>query len=257
MAKRKPKAQPEEPTDVVEETPSVPEVGTEDEQPPVDLPEVGTEDEQPPVDLPEVGTEDEQPQPEELDVTEDPEIQDEVEKIIASDGLSDVEVNDVLSHPDMDAKDKITKIAAEGTMEFRMTAATIVSYIEAVDESKPFVSAANIANKNYNIYNAIRQVVNTEDQANFKTKMRILTHAFVAHKDGAFNEFKLHRYDYAWTWGDKALKTYQHLIVLFTSLSDLATRQDEIKKLDMNAVLDPGAIDLPVDTCDRLKRYFS
>jgi len=248
MAKRKPKSQVDEPTAVVEETPVTTQEETVNETSSVVEEQPSTE----PV-------EEQQVTVEVPDVTEDPEIQQDLEEIIdaSKSELGDKEVNDVLSHPDMHGADKIAKIAAEGATEFSMAASSIVSYIDAVDESKPFVSAANIANKNYNLYNAIRQIVNTEDQANFQTKMRILTNAFVTHKDGAFNEFKLHRYDYAWSWGDKSLKTYQHLIVLFTSLSDLSTRASEIKKLDMNAVLDSGVIDLPVDTCDRLKRYFS
>ena len=292
MAKRKPKANIDEPTDIIEETPKVeggetPTPEGEPEVPAVDgVP--GSEPSTPTDDEPEVPAVDTTPiqeptppiidggeeegdkaagdiTPTELivDMTKDQEIQDDLADILASEepdtvkAMSMPDVTKLLNDPELSITQKLGIISTDGVMDFKMLAANILSYHEFTTNETAHISGAHIAGKNYNLYSAIKQVIETEDNDIFEVKMRMLTSAFIEFKDSSLNEFSLNRYDHNWSWGDKSMKTYQHLVLLFSSLSNLATRKNELKKIDLDAMLDTGIIDINTESCDRLKRYFS
>ena len=117
---------------------------------------------------------------------------------------------------------------------------------------KPSSGAAN----NYDLYNTIKQAVSDTNPEVFRIKFNIINLAFIAFKNEAFNEFKLHRFDYEWKWGKESLTTYQYLVTAISILADKSTREQEIGKGILDRALDKDAISLNDVAIQNIVKYY-
>jgi len=210
-------------------------------------PEVTTEVEQ----KPEVTTEVEQ-KPE---VTTEVIPKSEVEKdVTIEDVLGKLTVVDVLAS-NLSYEDKLNKIIESDETAYKMLASKLLGYQQVM--SNRTIDPKLGASKQYDLYNTIVGALQTNDYGVFKIKMNIINLAFNAFKDSAYRDMFLFRFDEQWKWGAKELVTFQHLITVITTLADLATRKNNIKKIDMVKALDADEIKLSEDAKAHIQKYYN
>ena len=152
-------------------------------------------------------------------------------------------------------KEKIEAISKSDSVQYRSLANKLLSYNDKMFGTmavKPSSGAAN----NYDLYNTIKQAVSDTNPEVFRVKFNIINLAFIAFKNEAFNEFKLHRFDYEWKWGKESLTTYQYLVTAISILADKSTREQEIGKGILDRALDKDAISLNDVAIQNIVKYY-
>ena len=152
-------------------------------------------------------------------------------------------------------KEKIEAISKSDSVQYRSLANKLLSYNDKMFGTmavKPSSGAAN----NYDLYNTIKQAVSDTNPEVFRIKFNIINLAFIAFKNEAFNEFKLHRFDYEWKWGKESLTTYQYLVTAISILADKSTREQEIGKGILDRALDKDAISLNDVAIQNIVKYY-
>lgn len=152
-------------------------------------------------------------------------------------------------------KEKIEAISKSESVQYRSLANKLLSYNDKMFGTmavKPSSGAAN----NYDLYNTIKQAVSDTNPEVFRIKFNIINLAFIAFKNEAFNEFKLHRFDYEWKWGKESLTTYQYLVTAISILADKSTREQEISKGILDRALDKDAISLNDVAIQNIVKYY-
>lgn len=152
-------------------------------------------------------------------------------------------------------KEKIEAISKSDSVQYRSLANKLLSYNDKMFGTmavKPSSGAAN----NYDLYNTIKQAVSDTNPEVFRIKFNIINLAFIAFKNEAFNEFKLHRFDYEWKWGKESLTTYQYLVTAISILADKSTREQEIGKGILDRALDKDDISLNDVAIQNIVKYY-
>lgn len=140
-------------------------------------------------------------------------------------------VNILLKTPGKTIKQKLQEISENGPVALRSLISKLDMHNEqcgpkAADRGLPF-----LAGRHYDLYNTLKQVVETKDQKQFTVKMDIVNLMFLQYKDEAFKDVKLTRGDFYWQWGEKSLETYINLVTLICNLANLETRAKTAKNL--------------------------
>ena len=102
----------------------------------------------------------------------------------------------------------------------------------------------------------ILQTVNTVDQDDFKVKFDIINLFFKTHKHEAFAEAMLLRGLNHWKGNGKQLKAYKNLVTVIGLLCNLATRKEDLKRIDIDAALNAEKTGLKPVAIDNIKRYY-
>ena len=154
------------------------------------------------------------------------------------------DVKNLLAKPGMSIKDKLNLIKDEGPTGVRGLVSKLYSYNEQVGPKAPNRGMPFVAGKNYDLYNTLKQVVETKDQKTFRIKMDIVNLMFLEYADEGFKDVMLLRGDTSWKWGEKALNTYNNLITIICNLANLETRA----KIAKNIISPDKATDIETTT---------
>jgi len=168
------------------------------------------------------------------------------------------EVKDYLTAPGSTIAEKLVRLSTDATGSVKSLAAMLVTFSEDMGTNTPEQEPRVVLGKLYNLYITIKDCVETKDQSEYMVKMDILNLAFLAYGEaqGALSSVMLLRYDYAWTWGEDALKTYQILVVVISSLANRATRTEQIKRVNLNNSFARTGIAISQEDVQRLISYY-
>jgi len=169
------------------------------------------------------------------------------------------EIAAYLATPDIKVAVKLEEIAARGDLAYRSMVGTLLTHAADFGKGKPEQTPEFVLNKIFNLYNSMKAIVETPDNAEFRTKMDILNLVFINNSNpgDAFHLTKLLRYDYMWQWGAETLKTHQILCVVISALANRSTRETEIKRININNSFARDGLSITQDTIERLIRYYS
>ena len=168
------------------------------------------------------------------------------------------EVKDYLVAPGSTIVEKLVRLSTDATGSVKSLASMLVTFSEDMGPNTPEQEPRVVLGKLYNLYITMKDCVETKDQSEYMVKMDILNLAFLAYGDvhGALSSVMLLRYDYAWTWGEDALKTYQILVVVISSLADRSTRAEQIKRVNLNNSFARTNIAISQEDVQRLISYY-
>ena len=167
--------------------------------------------------------------------------------------LSKTETASLLSDPNTTLSEKLDIIFKKGLPFYSMIAAKIISYDEVMSANNG-LNPKTAVNKQYDLLEVMRGVIETANYDDFKTKFDIINIGFINYKDGSFSHRKLYRFSEEWSIGERKLETFHNLIMLISTLADLNTRGENVKKLDIKKVLDN--IELSETGIENLKKYY-
>jgi len=111
----------------------------------------------------------------------------------------------------------------------------------------------------YNLYTTIKSVIECDDNGIFRTNMDIISLVIMSNnKPGeAFNELRLLRYDYLWSWGDSSLRTHQILTTIMCHLANKSTRVEALKRMDLGSETLQTKTELAPEHIARFVQYYS
>jgi len=169
------------------------------------------------------------------------------------------EVRTYLTAQDVTIEEKLTRLSVDGFGSVRSLASTLESFVNDMGPGTPELEPKVVLGKLYNLYICIKSCVETKDQSEYMLKMDILNLAFVAYGGvgQALSAVMLLRYDYAWSWGADALKTYQVLVVAISTLADRTTRKEQIKRININNSFARTGLAITQDDVQRLITYYT
>jgi len=169
--------------------------------------------------------------------------------------LTQDDIKKVIIDPTLSGKEKLTKIANHAMTAHASVASKLLGYNQFMYKNPNMVPQTGAA-KQYDLLNTIKSVVNTEDYGNFKTKFDIVNLAFRELKDEAFYTGNLYRFDNFWTYGEKDLTSFQHILLILTTLADAQNRQQNIKKIDMSRALSPDDTTFTPTAVSNINKYY-
>lgn len=165
------------------------------------------------------------------------------------------DIQNVLENPSLSQEEKIMKIAKAGTPVTKF-ASVMIDYQKKMSKNAASVEASEGAANNYNLYSRLAKVCKTENYTEFKVLFDVVNFIFEMYKDDAYSEFLLHRYDMQWTWGDKQLRTYQHLVTMLCVLCERSKRKELMKTISLNKVLDLDRTVFTETMVSNIRRYY-
>ena len=90
--------------------------------------------------------------------------------------------------------------------------------------------------KHYYLMNRIKVILGMDDKIEQKKLLNVVCKAFVKFDNEGFSNIKLFRFDGSWKWGTDSLDTANVLSTVFSSLSNMDTRTEQLKTLDFARV---------------------
>jgi len=147
------------------------------------------------------------------------------------------EVITFLTGKELSDVDKLSIVAKEAGMPFSMLVASLNRYANEVGGNAQVTEALG-CKYNHDLYVLISNVLKEEDQDIYTAKMKLIALVFKVNNNNAFSEVMLHRFTKKWTWGKESLNTYLYIVTIFTMLSDPAKRQDNLKYIKINDIID-------------------
>ncbi len=154
-------------------------------------------------------------------------------------------------------KNKVAELTESNDPAIKNLMNSLKSYGDEVGPGAVNKGPKFVASKNYALYMTLKSVVETKDIKEFTAKMDAVSIVFKDQTKGAFDEFRLHRYDQQWTWGKKSLTTYQNLVTVICTLCDASKRKDAIKLVDLDKAFDVSQVSLSEDGISNIKRYYA
>lgn len=171
---------------------------------------------------------DEEPTTEKIPVVEE---KAEVKEETPSKDLGKLTVRDIVSSVAITRPDKINMLASSDNLAYSSLVTKLVAYNNMMTGSGIIGSVG--ADRNYDLYVALKKVVNQQEYTVFKTMMDVINLVFTEYKTGAFNEVMLQRFDVYWKNDEQSLKTYNVLVSLISRLVDKSTRAKELETINI------------------------
>lgn len=153
--------------------------------------------------------------------------------------LSDIAA--VLKDDVITFEEKIRLIKENAPEEIVDTIADLEDYIDTMSVRNSYkLSEDKGAEKQYKLFLIIRGIIETEDNDYFQVMFDLLNLYFREHKKDVFDEVQLSRFDTSWTYGAKALLSFQLITICISILCDLKTRSKNLTLVDFNTIFDPA-----------------
>ena len=114
-------------------------------------------------------------------------------------------------------------IAKTGKPHLSILAGQLIDYENAMND-KIVVTEKAAAKNNFNLYQAMIKVLNTEDYGSFKESFDVINKAFITYKSSAYNPYQVTRGTLEWSWGASTLDEYLVLVNGIGILANKATR---------------------------------
>lgn len=165
-------------------------------------------------------------------------------------------VKNVLIKQDISFEDKMTILKDTGSVSVKSIVSKLESYRETMSPKTVEVKASVGAAKNFDLLATIKSVTNEGDYQVFKAKFDLVNAYFKEYSKDAYSEWLLHRFDVNWVWGKEALTAYQFLVTTITMLCDKVTRADELKKINLDSVLNKEATKLSDVSIENIQKYY-
>ena len=134
----------------------------------------------------------------------------------------------------------------------RSLVARLKDYYTSMKSGVPVNEQRAIA-ANYDLYNALVGVANTDDYGKFSLLFKVVNKVFLLGKDDAFNPIKLSRFDYLWRWGTSSKQNYERLVELVTTLANPANR----KLVGKTVSVEKAVEGLPPVAKQNITRFYS
>lgn len=138
----------------------------------------------------------------------------------------------------------------------------LVKFLKAFEQYRTKMSDSSIepkdgAYQNFNLYTKINRIVEQKVYEEFKAMFDIVNLYFLYYQNDVFSEFKLHRFDYAWTWGEKQLNTYQMFVTLIPILCDWSTRAKNLKSVSLAKAFNLDKVVLKEQAITNMRKYYT
>lgn len=165
------------------------------------------------------------------------------------------DVKALLAKSDVTPKDKFDQLD-NSVSQYGSLVQSLSTYNAKMGPSVPNILPKNGAGQNYNLLNQIMYVVELSNKEDFTVQFDIINLYFKEYKNEAYKEHSMQRFDNYWIWDTKALNTWMNLVTCICSLCDIATRQENLKKISLDKVLDPTTTLFSPTAIANIKSYY-
>ena len=165
------------------------------------------------------------------------------------------DVKALLAKGDVTPKDKFDQLD-NSVSQYGSLVQSLSTYNAKMGPSVPNILPKNGAGQNYNLLNQIMYVVELSNKEDFTVQFDIINLYFKEYKNEAYKEHSMQRFDNYWIWDTKALNTWMNLVTCICSLCDIATRQENLKKISLDKVLDPTTTLFSPTAIANIKSYY-
>ena len=165
------------------------------------------------------------------------------------------DVKALLAKSDVTPKDKFDQLD-NSVSQYGSLVQSLSTYNAKMGPSVPNILPKNGAGQNYNLLNQIMYVVELSNKEDFTVQFDIINLYFKEYKNEAYKEHSMQRFDNYWIWDTKALNTWMNLVTCICSLCDIATRQENLKKISLDKVLDPTTTLFSPTAIANIKAYY-
>ena len=148
------------------------------------------------------------------------------------------ELNSVLRSDTLTFEDKVSIIKTRGQGLAVTTLNRLLSYETVMNSANKTLTSTVGAAKNYELYMAIRTVLELTDNDKFQSLFSLLNLVFKEYASDAFSSVKMNRFDREWTGGDKNKYSFQNITTLLTMLCDITKRASNLNRVDFSIVFD-------------------
>ena len=164
-------------------------------------------------------------------------------------------VASVLSSSEMEDGAKIVWLMENAPIGIRGIVAKLVSYNM---QMKPGlrVNESVGAGHQFDLFNTVNGIIDTEDYKEFKVKMDALNLVYRRFRGESFKDRYLFRFDLQWSRGAKKLKAFNNLQTVITTLCVPADRADNLKKISLDYALDKTTTGISDTAVKNLKKYY-
>jgi len=167
------------------------------------------------------------------------------------------EIAKLINNNKVSAIETLNIILAKGAFEYRALAAKLLSYANDMSKSAPMTDPKTAVGKNYDLFIALRAVINTQNYQIFKIKMDIVNLVFKEFKSDAYADEMLSRFTTDWRWDSDSLEAYLNIAILIAALCDITTRQQSLKTISIQLFASRTTGLISPDGVANLEKYYT
>lgn len=172
-------------------------------------------------------------------------------------GISMSEVLDIVKDEQLTFTEKMNIISKNGNNLSKEILDKLNNYETTMNANNRELTEDQGASKNYELFLAIKKVLDTKDNDTFQALFGLINLYFREYKDDAYSEIKLHRFDMQWAGGDRNLLSYQNIITCICMLCDIMTRKANLRKIDFGIVFDKEKTVFKDDVKENVIKFYT
>lgn len=155
---------------------------------------------------------------------------------VDANAMSMVDVEDIIKDEQLTFKEKINILSKSGNQLTKDTVKILTNYEETMNDSNRDLTEEEGAGRNYDLYLAIKRVIETRDNDTFQALFGLVNLVFKEYANSAYDRIKLQRFDRQWPGGNKNLYTYQNIVTCISFLCNIMERKGNLRQIDFSVV---------------------
>lgn len=150
--------------------------------------------------------------------------------------MSMTDIEDIIKDEQLTFKEKIAILSKSGNQLTKDTVRILTNYEETMNDSNRDLTEEEGAGRNYDLYLAIKRVIETKDNDTFQALFSLINLVFKEYANSAYDRIKLQRFDRQWPGGNKNLYTYQNIVTCISFLCNIMERKGNLRQIDFSVV---------------------
>lgn len=146
------------------------------------------------------------------------------------------DIEDIIKDEQLTFKEKIAILSKSGNQLTKDTVRILTNYEETMNDSNRDLTEEEGAGRNYDLYLAIKRVIETKDNDTFQALFSLINLVFKEYANSAYDRIKLQRFDRQWPGGNKNLYTYQNIVTCISFLCNIMERKGNLRQIDFSVV---------------------
>jgi hypothetical protein len=172
--------------------------------------------------------------------------------LVVDEGKTNTEI---LSDKNLLPEEKIEALRGDVTSLAGVVVSTLDRYVASVSlTSRVDPEKGGVAQ--HGLLGNLKGILNTPDYSDFAVKWTTVNTYAQAKKDAEFNMSAAYRFAPQWPSGADSIKLFQNLMDIVIRLSDPGKRKENMKKIDLNRVINDNLPGLSATAKEHLIRYY-
>lgn len=146
------------------------------------------------------------------------------------------DIENIIKDEQLTFKEKVGILSKSGNQLTKDTVKILTNYEETMNDSNKALTEEEGASRNYDLYLAIKRVIETKDNDTFQALFSLVNLVFKEYANSAYDRIKLQRFDRQWPGGNKNLYTYQNIVTCISFLCNIMERKGNLRQIDFSVV---------------------